>query len=205
MGDELISLVWYLKFSFDLSLFLALVHPFTAVCSPFTAVCSPIFVVFKSFFAQWQLNGLMPLISIHCENRVYCPVSSFVEFFLFPISSSTLCGFGVGNVLLKIIDISITEVLIKGFIAMLKIVDHALVAASVSGVISLIVIANFQGFISLYSSMVAEIRGLLDFISCLSVLFAPIFLCCFCLFVVAVCLAWMASLSCTYISSSHGE
>ncbi|KAG2239242.1 hypothetical protein Bca52824_090102 [Brassica carinata] len=179
LGDELISLVWYFKLSFDLSLFLALLRPFTAVCSLFTAVCSPFaavcspFGVFKSFCAQWQFNGLMPHISTHHVNRViYCPVSSFMEFVLFPISSSTLCGFGVGNVLLKIRDTSNTEVLIKGFVAMLKIVDCALVAASILGFISLIVVSNFQGFISLYSSMVTEIRGLLNIISCLSVLYA---------------------------------
>ncbi|KAL0896455.1 hypothetical protein Bca101_080416 [Brassica carinata] len=212
LGDELISLVWYFKLSFDLSLFLALLRPFTAVCSLFTAVgssfaavCSP-FGVFKSFCAQWQFNGLMPHISTHHVNRViYCPVSSFMEFVLFPISSSTLCGYGVGNVLLKIRDTSNTEVLIKGFVAMLKIVDCALVAASILGFISLMVVSNFQGFISLYSSMVTEIRGLLNIISCLSVFYAPIFLCCICFLVVAGCLVWMASFSCKHTFSSHGE
>ncbi|CAN6877453.1 unnamed protein product [Brassica oleracea] len=207
LGDELISLVWYLELSFDLSLFLALVRPFTAVCSPFTAVCSSIFVVFKSLCAQFQLNGLMPHISTHHVNRiVYCPVSAFMEFVLLPISSSTLCGFGVGNVLLKIRDTSNTEVLINGFVAMLKIVDCALVAASILGFISLIVVTNFQGFILLYSSMVAEIRGLLDIVSCLSVLYAHIFLCCICFLVIAVCcLPWMASSSCTHTFSIYGE
>ncbi|KAL0800916.1 hypothetical protein Bca101_056091 [Brassica carinata] len=214
LGDEFISLVWYFELSLNLSLFLALVRPFTAVCSPFTAVCSPstavcssIFVVFKSFYAQWQLNGLMPHISTHHGNLVvYYPVSSFMDFVFLPLSSSTLCGFGVGNVLLKIRDTSNTEVLIKGFVAMLKIVDCALVAASILGIISLTVVSKFQGFTSLYSSMIAEIRGLLDIISCcLSVLYAPIFLCCICFLVIAVCLAWMVSLLCSYTFSIHGE
>ncbi|CAG7864230.1 unnamed protein product [Brassica rapa] len=207
LGDELISLVWYLELSFDLSLFFALVRPFTAVCSPFTTVCSSISVVFKSLCAQWQLNGLMPHISIHHVNRVvYCPVSAFMEFVLLPISSSTLCGFGVGNVLLKIRDTSNTEVLIKCFVAMLKIVDCALVAASILGFISLPVVTNFQGFILLYSSMVAEIRGLLDIISCLSALYAPIFLCCICFLVISVCcLPWMALSSCMHTFSIYGE
>ncbi|CAH8298312.1 unnamed protein product [Eruca vesicaria subsp. sativa] len=105
----------------------------------------------------WQLNGLMRHTSIHHVNwvllNVYCPVYSVMEFVLFPISSSTLCGFGAGNVLLKIRDTSNIEVLIKGFLAMLKIVDCALVAASVSEFTSLIVVFNFQGVIPLYSSM----------------------------------------------------
>ncbi|KAG5400536.1 hypothetical protein IGI04_015143 [Brassica rapa subsp. trilocularis] len=93
---------------------------------------------------QWQLNRLMPHIFTHHVNRViYCPVSAFMKFVLLLISSSTLCGFGVGNVLLKIRDTSNIEVLIKGFVAMLKIVDCALVAASVLGFISLIVVSNF--------------------------------------------------------------
>ena len=134
-------------------------------------------MVFKSLCAQFQLNGLMPHISTHHVNRiVYCPVSAFMEFVLLPISSSTLCDFGVGNVLLKIRDTSNTEVLINGFVAMLKIVDCALVAASVLVFISLIVVSNFQSVISLYNSMVVEIRGLLDIISCFSVFYAPIFL-----------------------------
>ncbi|CAF2055896.1 unnamed protein product [Brassica napus] len=152
----------------------------------------------------------MPHISTHHVNRiVYCPVSAFMEFVLLPISSSTLCGFGVGNVLLKIRDTSNTEVLINGFVAMLKIVDCALVAASILGFISLIVVTNFQGFILLYSSIVAEIRRLLDIISCLSVLYAHIFLCCICFLVITVCcLPWIASSSCTHtfsIFSIYGE
>ncbi|CDY28489.1 BnaC02g36710D [Brassica napus] len=172
----LISLVWYLELSFDLSMFLTLVRPFTAVC-----ICSSIFAVFKSLCAQWQLNGLMPHIFTHHVKRVvYCPVSAFMEFVLLPISSSTLCGFGVGNVLLKIRDTSNTEVLVKGFVAMLR-----------------LLIVHF--------SMVAEIRGLLDITSCLSVLYAPIFLCCICFLVIAVCLPWMASSSCTHTFSIYGE
>ncbi|KAF3563635.1 hypothetical protein DY000_02017279 [Brassica cretica] len=166
LGDELISLVWYLELSCGLSLCLALalVCPFTAVCSPFTALCSSTFVVLKSLYVQlWQLNGVMPHISIHHVNRVlldsYCLVSSFMEVVLLPISSSTLCGFVAGSLMLKIRNTSNTEVLIKGFVAMLKIVDCTLVAASILGVISLIVVSNFQGFVSLYSSMVVEIRG----------------------------------------------
>ena len=149
----------------------------------------------------------MPHIFTHHVNRViYCPVSAFMKFVLLLISSSTLCGFGVGNVLLKIRDTSNIEVLIKGFVAMLKIVDCARAAASILEVISLIVVSNFQGFVSLYSSMVVEIRGLLNVISCLSVLYAPIFLCCICFLVIAVCLAWMALFSCSINTfSSHGE
>ncbi|KAJ4915673.1 Uncharacterized protein Rs2_01223 [Raphanus sativus] len=123
----------------------------------------------------WQLNGVMPHISIHHVNQLlldsYCPVSSSMEVVPLPISSSTLCSFVAGSLMLKISDISNNEVLIKGFVAMLKIVDCTLAAASVPEVISLIVVSKFQGFISLYSSMVDEIRGLLDVISCLSVLF----------------------------------
>ncbi|KAJ4886472.1 Uncharacterized protein Rs2_26220 [Raphanus sativus] len=197
--DELISWVWYLEMSYSLFLFPALVPSFTAVCSLFTAVCSLFSVVFKSF-QLWQLNGLMCHISIHHEKRVfldvYCPVSSVMEFVSLPMSSSTLCCFVAGRVMLKIRNTSNTEVLIKGFVAMLKIVDCALVAASFSEFISLIVISIFQGFFSLYSSMVVEIRGLLDFICCLSVLYAPILLCCICFFVIGVCLAWMALFSC---------
>ncbi|KAL0644377.1 hypothetical protein Bca4012_042667 [Brassica carinata] len=81
----------------------------------------------------------------------------------------------MGSVMLKIRDTSNTEVLIKGFVAMLKIVDCALVAASILGIISLIVVANFQGVVLLYSSMVVEIRGLLDVISCLSVLVVSVY------------------------------
>ncbi|KAH0915739.1 LOW QUALITY PROTEIN: hypothetical protein HID58_030185, partial [Brassica napus] len=106
---QLISLVWYLELSFDISLFLSLVRSFTAICSPFAAVCSSIFV----------LNGLMPHISTHHVNWiVYCLIRDNFN----------------------------TEVLIKGFVAMLKIVDCALI-----------------------------IR-LLDIISYLTVLYAPIFL-----------------------------
>ena len=180
LDDELISLVWYFGLSRG---------PFTAVCSLFTAVCSSIFVVFKSF-QLWQLNGLMHHISIHCM------VSSVMEFVPLPISSSSLCGFVAGSVMLKIRDTSNTEVLIKGFVAMLKIVDCAIVDASILGIISLIVVSNFQGVVLLYSSMVVEIRGLLDVISCLSVLYAPILLCCICVFVLAVCLAYLALFSC---------
>ncbi|CAF1726339.1 unnamed protein product [Brassica oleracea] len=127
---------------------------------------------------------------------IHCLVSSVMEFFPLPISSSNLCGFVAGSVMLKIRDTSNTEVLIKGFVAMLKIVDCALVAASILGIISLIVVSNFQGVVLLYSSMVVEIRGLLDVISCLSVLYAPILLCCICVFVLAVCLAYVALFSC---------
>ncbi|KAG2246674.1 hypothetical protein Bca52824_086302 [Brassica carinata] len=169
LGDELISLVWYLELSCGLSLCLALalVRPFTAVFSLFIVLCSSTFVVLKSLYVQlWQLDGVMPHISIHHVNRVlldsYCLVSSFMEVVPLPISSSTLCGFVAGNLMLKIRNTSNTKVLIKGFVAMLKIVDCALVAASILGVISLIVVSNFQGFVSLYSSMVVEIRGLLD-------------------------------------------
>lgn len=204
LGDELISLVWYLELSCGLSLCLALalVRPFTAVCSPFTALCSSTFVVLKSLYVQlWQLNGVMPHISIHHVNLVlldnYCLVSSFMEALPLPISSSTLCGFVAGSLMLKIRNTSNTEVLIKDFLASLKIVDCALAAVSILGVISLIVVSNFQGFVSLYSSMVVEIKGLLDFISCLSVLYAPIFLCCICFLVIAVWLAWMTLFSCS--------
>ncbi|CAN7017751.1 unnamed protein product [Brassica oleracea var. botrytis] len=82
--------------------------------------------------------------------------------------------------MLKIRDTSNAEVLIKGFIAMLRIVNCALVAVSISGFISLIVVSISQGFISLSSLMFEEIRGLLYDISCLSVLYAPILICCIC-------------------------
>ncbi|CAN7006325.1 unnamed protein product [Brassica rapa subsp. trilocularis] len=180
LDDELISLVWYFGLSRG---------PFTAVCSFFTAVCSSIFVILKSF-QLWQFNGLMHHISINCL------ASSVMEFVPLPISLSTLCGFVAGSVMLKIRDTSNTEVLIKGFIAMLKIVDCALVAASILGIISLIVVSNFQGVVSLYSLMVVENRGLLDFISCLSVLYALILLCYICFFVLVVCLAYVALFSC---------
>ena len=190
---------------------LVLVRPFTAVCCLFTALCSSTFVLLKSLSVQlWQLNGVMPHISIHHVNRVlldsYCLVSSFMEVVPLPISSSTLCGFVAGGLILKIRNSSNTEVLIKGFVAMLKIVDCALAAASILGVILLIVVSNFQGFVSLYSSMVVEIRGLLDVISCLSVLYTPILLYCICFLVIAVCLAWMALFSCSINTLSiHGE
>ncbi|KAH0934681.1 hypothetical protein HID58_011798 [Brassica napus] len=148
-----------------------------------------IFVVLKSF-QLWQLNGLMHHISIHCS------VSSVMEFVPLPISSSTLCGFVAGSVMLKIRDTSNTEVLIKNFIVMLKIVNCAFVAASILGIISLIVVSNFQGVVSLYNSMVVEIRGLLDVISCLSVLYVLILLCCICFFVLNVCLAYVVLFSC---------
>ncbi|WZY76840.1 hypothetical protein YC2023_023224 [Brassica napus] len=114
----------------------------------------------------------MPHISTHVNRVVYFSVFCFMEFSLLPVSSSTLCSFGVGNVFLKIRDTSNTKVLIKGFVTMLKIVDCALFVASILGFISLIVVFNFQGFISLYSSMVTEIRGLLDIISCLCPMYA---------------------------------
>ncbi|KAG2263536.1 hypothetical protein Bca52824_070615 [Brassica carinata] len=203
--DKLISWIWYLELSHGLFLSPALVRPFTAVCSPFTAVCSHLSVVFK-FFQLWQLNGLMSHISIHHEKRVFldvnCPVSSFMEFVPLPMSSSILCGFVAGSIMLKIKDTSNTGVLIKGFVAMLKIVDCALAAASFSEFISLIVISIFLGIVSLYSSMVVEIRGLLDVISCSSVLYAPILLCCICCFVIAVCLVLMALFSCCMNTSS---
>ncbi|KAG2303788.1 hypothetical protein Bca52824_032439 [Brassica carinata] len=199
LSDEWMSLVWYVGLSCGLFPSPALVHPFTAVCSSFTAVCSPFFAVLKSF-QLWQLNGFLPHVFIHHVNRVllevYCPVSSVMEFVVLSISSSILCGCVAGSLMLKIRDTSITEVVIKSFVAMLKIVDCALAAASILGVISLIVVSNFQGFVSLYSLMVVEIRGLLDVISCLSVLYAPILLCCIYFFVIVVCFAWMALFSC---------
>ncbi|KAG2316822.1 hypothetical protein Bca52824_019944 [Brassica carinata] len=193
--DELISWVWYVGLSCGLFLSPVLVRPFTAVCSPiFTAVCCPFiafcnsFDVVLKFFHLWQLNGLMPHISIHHVKRVfldvYCPVSFVMEFVSLPISSSTLCGFVAGSIMLKIRDTSNTGVLIKGFVAMLKIVDCALAAASFSEFISLIVISNFQGFVSLYSLMVVEIRGLLDVIIMLYLLLR------------IVCLTSMALFSC---------
>ncbi|KAG2316569.1 hypothetical protein Bca52824_019691 [Brassica carinata] len=191
---KLISWVWYLELSHGLFLSPSLVRPFTAVCSPFTAVCSSLSVVFK-FFQLWQLNGLMSHISIHHEKRVFldvnCPVSSVMDLFL-----------SQWSIMLKIRDTSNTGVLIKGFVAMLKIVDCALAAASFSEFISLIVISIFLGIVSLYSSMVVEIRGLLDVISCSSVLYASILLCCICCFVIAVCLVLMALFSCCMNTSS---
>ncbi|KAJ4897630.1 Uncharacterized protein Rs2_24424 [Raphanus sativus] len=189
LDDKLTSLVWYLGLSWGL------MSSFTAICSPLTVLCSCAFVVLKS---------------LHHVNRVlldsYCPVSFFMEVVPLPISSAILCGFGAGSLLLKIRNISNTEVLIKGFVAMLKIVDCALVAASIPGVISLVVVSNFQGFVSLYSLMFVEIRGLLDVISCLSVLYAPILICCICFLVLAFCLAWMALFSCSINTFSiHGD
>ncbi|KAG2314890.1 hypothetical protein Bca52824_018012 [Brassica carinata] len=70
----------------------------------------------------------------------------------------------MGSIMLKIKDTSNTGVLIKGFVAMLKIVDCALLCFILE-FISLIVISIFLGIVSLYSSMVVEIRGLLDAIS----------------------------------------
>ncbi|KAL0748201.1 hypothetical protein Bca101_030203 [Brassica carinata] len=135
---------------------------------------------------------------------VYVGDTSFVSKYWYPADCSVVlcwCDFihstlPLRSVMLKIRDTSNTEVLIKGFVAMLKIVDCALVAASILGIISLIVVSNFQGVVLLYSSMVVEIRGLLDVISCLSVLYAPILLCCICVFVLAVCLAYLALFSC---------
>ncbi|KAF3581710.1 hypothetical protein DY000_02034215 [Brassica cretica] len=195
MGDELIFMGWYLGFSRVKSLSLA----FTLV-RLFTVVCSPKFVVFKSFWVQvWQFVGLMPYITTHPVNRVlldvYCPLSSSMEFVSLCLSS-TLCCCVAGSSMLKIRDTSNAEVLIKGFIAMLRIVNCALVAVSISGFISLIVVSISQGFISLSNLMFDEIRGLLYDISCLSVLYAPILICCICFFVIACYLAMMALLSC---------
>ncbi|CAH8315198.1 unnamed protein product [Eruca vesicaria subsp. sativa] len=183
-SNGLISLVWHIPF----------------VC-PFTVLYSSTFVVFKSFCVQlWQLNGLMFHISIHPVDRVLSDVyyysgSLFMELVSLPISSTTLCGFGAGSLMLKIRDTSNTEVLIKGCLAMLKIVNCALAAVSISGSISLSVVSNSQGFVSLVSCMVVEFRGLLYIISCLSVVFAPIFMCCICFHVIVVSLAKMAMLS----------
>ncbi|CAF2138492.1 unnamed protein product, partial [Brassica napus] len=99
--------------------------------------------------------------------------------------------------MLEIRDTSNTEVLIKGSLAMLRIVNCALAAVSISGCISLFVVFNSQGFVSLFSSMVVEFRGLLYVIGCLSVVFAPIFICCICFLVIVVSLAMMAMLSCS--------
>ncbi|KAL0884462.1 hypothetical protein Bca101_008443 [Brassica carinata] len=79
----------------------------------------------------WQLNGVMPHISNRGLLDGYCPVSSFMEVVPLSISSSILCGFVVGSLMLKIRDTSNTEVLIKDFIIMLKIVDCVLAAASI--------------------------------------------------------------------------
>ncbi|CDY09488.1 BnaC02g20300D [Brassica napus] len=199
--DVLISLVWYLGFSHGSCMYLALVRPPTAVCSPFTVLCSYTFVVFKSFCVQlWQLDGLMFYISIHPVDRVlsdvYYPSSFIMELVFLTVSSTTLCGFGAGSSMLEIRDTLNTEVLIKGGLAMLRIVNCALDVVSISGCISLFVVVNSQGFVSLFSLMVVEFRGLLYVIGCLSVVFAPIFIYCICFLVIIVSLAMMAMLSC---------
>lgn len=199
MGDELIFMGWYLGFSRVKSLSLA----FTLV-RLFTVVCSPKFVVFKSFWVQvWQFVGLMPYITTHPVNRVlldvYCPLSSSMEFVSLCLSS-TLCCCVAESSMLKIRDTSNAEVLIKGFIAMLRIVNCALDVVSISG--SLFVVVNSQGFVSIFSLMVVEFRGLLYVIGCLSVVFDPIFICCICFLVIVVSLAMMAMLSCFVITFS---
>ncbi|KAL0802544.1 hypothetical protein Bca101_057720 [Brassica carinata] len=197
-SDVLISLVCYLGFSHGLSLYLALVRPFTAVCSPVAVLCSYTSVVFKSFCVQlWQFDELMSHISIHpvdwVLSDVYYPGSFFMKVVSLPISATTLCGFGAGSSMLKIRDASNIEVLIKGCLAILKIVNCAFAAVSISGCISLFVVFNSQGFVSFFSYMVVKFRGLLYAISCLSMMFAPIFICCICFLVVS--LAMMAMLS----------
>ncbi|KAL0683498.1 hypothetical protein Bca4012_050346 [Brassica carinata] len=138
------------------------------------------FVAFKSFCVQlWQLDGLMSYISIHPVDRVLSDV-------YYPRSS-----------MLEIRDTSNAEVLIKGSLTMLRIVNCALAAVSISGFISQFVVFNSQGFVSLFSSMVVEFRGLLYVIGFLSVVFAPIFICCICFLVIVVSLAMMAMLSCS--------
>ncbi|CAN6803450.1 unnamed protein product [Brassica oleracea] len=199
--DVLISLVWYLGFSHGSCMYLALVRPSTALCSLFTVLCSYTFVVFKSFCVQlWQLDGLMFYISIHPVDRVlsdvYYPSSFIMELVFLPVSSTTLCDFGAGSSMLKTRDTSNTEVLIKGGLAMLRIVNCALDVVSISGCISLFVVVNSQGFVSIFSLMVVEFRGLLYVIGCLSVVFVPIFICCICFLVIVVSLAMMAMLSC---------
>lgn len=88
----------------------------------------------------------------------------------------------------------------------IEIVDCALHAASILEFISLLVVSKFIGFISLYSSLVVEIRGLFDVISCLGVLYAHIFLYCIYFFVLAVCLVLMVLFSCSRNTfSSHGK
>ncbi|KAF2599947.1 hypothetical protein F2Q68_00009088 [Brassica cretica] len=99
--------------------------------------------------------------------------------------------------MLEIRDTSNAEVLIKGCLTMLRIVNCALAAVSISGFISQFVVFNSQGFVSLFSSMVVEFRGLLYVIGFLSVVFAPIFICCICFIVIVVSLAMMAMLSCS--------
>ncbi|KAF3535349.1 hypothetical protein F2Q69_00020782 [Brassica cretica] len=179
-SDVLISLVWYLGFSHGSCMYLALVRPSTAL---------------------WQLDGLMSYISIHPVDRVlsdvYYPSSFFMELVSLPVSSTTLCGFGAGSSMLEIRDTSNAEVLIKGCLTMLRIVNCALAAVSILGFISQFVVFNSQGFVSLFSSMVVECRGLLYVIGFLSVVFAPIFICCICFLVIVVSLAMMAMLSCS--------
>ncbi|CAF1715230.1 unnamed protein product [Brassica napus] len=197
--DVLISLVWYLGFSHGSCMYLMLVRPSTALCSPFTVLCSYTFVVFKSFCVQlWQLDGLMFYISIHPVDRVlsdvYYPSSFIMELVFLPVSSTSLCDFGAGSSMLEIRDTSNTEVLIKGGLAMLRIVNCALDVVSISG--SLFVVVNSQGFVSIFSLMVVEFRGLLYVIGCLSVVFVPIFICCICFLVIVLSLAMMAILSC---------
>ncbi|WZZ65999.1 hypothetical protein YC2023_077369 [Brassica napus] len=113
----------------------------------------------------WQLNGLMFYISIHPVDRVlsdvYYPSSFIMELVFLTVSSTTLCGFGAGSSMLEIRDTLNTKVLIKGGLAMLRIVNCALDAVSISGCISLFVVVNSQGFVSLFSLMVVEFRGLL--------------------------------------------
>ncbi|XP_033130913.1 uncharacterized protein LOC103830334 isoform X2 [Brassica rapa] len=184
------------------------------------AVCS----VFLYWCVDWSLHRFSPrdfiypplpfimLVIVVVDSTMGCSIpipnsiSVSLPLPLIQVLSQRFLNLILGNVLLKIRDTSNTEVLIKGFVAMLKIVDCALVAASILGFISLPVVTNFQGFILLYSSMVAEIRGLLDIISCLNALYAPIFLCCICFLVIAVCcLPWMALSSCMHTFSIYGE
>ncbi|WZZ84285.1 hypothetical protein YC2023_112864 [Brassica napus] len=76
-------------------------------------------------------------------------------------------GFSHGSSMLEIRDTSNTEVLIKGGLAMLRIVNCALDVVSISG--SLFVVVNSQGFVSIFSLMVVEFRGLLYVIGALAV------------------------------------
>ncbi|XP_018489074.1 uncharacterized protein LOC108859662 [Raphanus sativus] len=165
---------------------------------------------FPSNFIHHVLPFITPITAVAAATLVSLPHLLIQSSYCFV--QLCLCGTQVpsscesGSLLLKIRNISNTEVLIKGFVAMLKIVDCALVAASIPGVISLVVVSNFQGFVSLYSLMFVEIRGLLDVISCLSVLYAPILICCICFLVLAFCLAWMALFSCSINTFSiHGD
>ncbi|KAL0799510.1 hypothetical protein Bca101_054685 [Brassica carinata] len=128
-----------------------------------------------------------------CSMQLYLCGSFFMKVVSLPISATTLCGFGAGSSMLKIRDTSNIEVLIKGCLAILKIVNCALAAVSISGCISLFVVFNSQGFVSFSSSMVVKFRGLLYAISCLSMMSAPIFICCICFLLVS--LAMMAMLS----------